>query len=137
MENNQTENFQGNTGAWFNKENWKDMRLIFNPEETPPEGFVRAQPLHGIEYQIYDEESGEWVADPDADRLARIAGCKAGLAEIDRETGAGRAVRKLALESAERAGETGGQDYARLKGREERAEALRETLAGLTGEGAE
>jgi hypothetical protein len=126
MENTET----GNAGAWFNKKNWKDMKLVFDPDEQPPEGFTRAQPLHGADYQVFDEESGRWMRDPGSETLAEIGAYKAELAEIDREAGAGRAVRGIALRAAEMNGLTGG-DYERLAGMEERAEALREGLASL------
>jgi len=119
-----------NTGAWFNKINWKDMRLIMNENELPPEGFVKAEPLFGVDYQIYDEGLGAWIADPNAEALARIDACKAELAEIDREAGAGRAVRGIALAAADNAG-MGGDDYNRLQGYESRAVQLRETIAAL------
>jgi hypothetical protein len=67
--------------------------------------------------------------------------CKMGLAEIDREAGAGRQVRALAVEYAAAAGKSADKDdpnydkgYDRLLGYEERAGALRETLDGLKGE---
>jgi len=125
---------RGNTGAWFNKNNWKDMRLIFNPKEQPPEGFVRAQPLRGTAYQRYDEAEGKWAADPDSEALEKIDGCKAELAAIDREAGAGRAVRGLALAAAEKAGiKTAfeGDDFDRIQKYEARAGELRANIERL------
>lgn len=63
-----------NIGAWFNKNNWKDMRLVVNEDEQPPEGFVKADPLYGVEDQYFDEESGKWTADPNSEALAKIDG---------------------------------------------------------------
>jgi hypothetical protein len=117
---------KGNTGAWFNKQNHREFILIFDPAEEPPEGHVRAEPLPGAAYQRYDEEAGAWAADPDAEALERMDACKAELAAIDREAGAGRAVRALALAAAP---DTAGDDYARLRGLEDRAEALRVEIA--------
>jgi hypothetical protein len=64
------------------------------------------------------------------EKQAMIAGYKAELAAIDREAGAGRAIRGLALAAAEQNGITG-EDYDRLAGIKERAEAIRESLASL------
>ena len=124
------ENTGGNTGAWFNKNNWKDMRLVFDPGEQPPEGFVRARPLPGAAYQRYDEESGEWAADPNSETLEKIEACKKELKEIDIEAGAGRAVRCLALAAAKKAG-IKNKDYDRLQEYEDRAEGLRAAIGGL------
>ena len=120
-------------GAWFNKNNFREMRLILNKNELPPEGFVRARPLHGTEYQFYDEAAGEWKPHPDATVLAMSKKYKAELAEIDRSTGAGRAVRALALSVAEKNKITG-PDYHALKTQEDRAGVLRASLAGLAKE---
>jgi len=126
------ENGRGNTGAWFNIKNWKDMRLIFNPEEQPPEGFVRAEPLRGVEYQKYNSETEKWEADPQSEALEKIAGYKAELTGIDLEAGAGRAVRALALGAAEK-NQIAGKDYETLKALEDRAEELRAGIAELEG----
>ena len=128
MENMTEANQKSNVGAWFNRQNHTDFILIFDPDEQPPEGYVRAQPLHGVAYQIFDEESGAWAADPNSEALERIDACKAELAVIDREAGAGRAVRGLALAAAESAG-IEGDDFDKLQGFEVWAEALREEIA--------
>jgi len=76
-----------NTGAWFNKDNWRDMRLIFNPQELPPEGFIRAQPSYETNYQKYDEETEQWVHDSEAEehaiKEAEITRIKNEIAERD------------------------------------------------------
>jgi len=123
-----------NIGAWFNKKNWKDMRLILDKEEQPPEGFVKAVPLPGVEYQYFDEESGAWAADPNSEALEKIAACKKELAEIDVESGAGRAVRALALGAAKAAG-IESNDFERLQEYENRAALLREKIAEYAKEG--
>jgi hypothetical protein len=121
-----------NIGAWFNKDDWKDMRLIMNEDEQPPDGFVRAQPLPNATYQNYDEETGKWIADPNSEILEKIDTCKKELAEIDREAGAGRAVRGLAMAVAE-INEITGVDYDALEALENRAVELRAAIAGLSG----
>jgi hypothetical protein len=126
MENQETDN----TGAWFNKNNWQDMKLIFDPNEPPPEGFVRVQPLHSAAYQVFDEETGKWKADPNSEKLEKIAAYKAELAVIDQEAGAGRAVRGLALRAAEKAG-IESEDMDRLTEMENRARELRAEIAEL------
>jgi hypothetical protein len=128
MENMTEANQISNIGAWFNRQNHTDFILIFNPAEQAPEGYVRAQPLHGVAYQTFDEGSGAWAADPNSETLERIAACKAELAAIDREAGAGRAVRGLALAAAESAG-VEGEDFNKLQEFESRAESLREEIA--------
>jgi hypothetical protein len=132
------EQYEGNEGAWFNKNDHRDMRLVFDPQGQPPEGYTRAEPLHGVGYQIYDEASGKWAADPDAGRLAEMAACKAGLEAIDREAGAGRAVRALAINFGEKAGMSTdpddlnyNEDYEKLLLQETHARMLREQLDGL------
>jgi hypothetical protein len=121
---------QETVGAWFNKNDWRDMKLIFDPNEPPPESYVRAQPLDGVMYQQYDEATGEWAADSNSETLEKIDACKEELAAIDREAGAGRAVRAIALEAAEKAGIKNG-DFDRLQEYENRAAALRETIEQL------
>jgi len=122
----------GNTGAWFNKNDWRDMRLVMNENERPPEGFVKADPLYGVEYQYFDESAGKWAADPNSETLEKIDVCKKELAEIDREAWAGRAVRGLALAAAEK-NEIGGADYDALEALESRAVKLRAEIAVLSG----
>lgn len=117
-----------NIGAWFNKRNHTEFILIFDRSEQPPEGYVRARPLAGVAYQTFDEEAGAWAADPHADALARIDACKAELAAIDREAGAGRAVRGLALAAARENG-INGPDFDNLQEVERRSEALRQDIA--------
>jgi hypothetical protein len=125
-------------GAWFNRDNWQDMLLLFDPAEQPPEGYVRAQPLPDTDYQKYDEESERWVADPRSGDLVQIAACKAELEAIDKATGAGRTIRAIALDTGEKAGmnddpvDAGfSEDYKRLKEYENRAEELREKIKEL------
>jgi hypothetical protein len=107
------------------------MRLLFDPDEKPPEGYVRAQPLHGAAYQAYDEASGGWVANPNSEALEKIDAFKAELEAIDREAGAGRAIRGLALAAAKKQG-IAGDDFERLNKYEDRAEALREKIEQLS-----
>ena len=120
----------GNTGIWYRKSNWKDFFLNFDPDVIP-ENCTRVKPLENVECQRFDDEAGEWVPDPEAERQARIEAVKAGLAAIDREAGAGRAVRGLALAAAAAAGIAGGKDYARLQEYENRAAPLREQVRQL------
>jgi hypothetical protein len=124
------ENEETNVGAWFNKDNWRDMRLIFDSNEQPPEGYIRARPLYGVVYQFYDEESGEWIADPNSEVMEKVDACKAELGAVDREAGAGRAVRGLALTVAEQAG-IESEDFDKLKEFEDQAESLREEIKQL------
>lgn len=63
----------GNAGAWFNKNNFRDFELIFDPAGTPPAGYTRARPLEDEPYQRYDEAAGAWVADPQAQARAETA----------------------------------------------------------------
>jgi hypothetical protein len=119
-----------NIGAWFDKQNHKEFILIFSPDEQPPEGYVRAQPLPDAAYQNYDEETGKWIADPNSETLEKIDACKKELAEIDREAGAGRAVRGLALEAAKSAG-IENDDFIKLQEYENRSLLLRDKIAEL------
>ena len=62
------------------------------------------------------------------EKQAEISALKAELAEIDREAGAGRAVRGLALEQAKKEGiryDTGNKDFDNLQNWENRADPLR------------
>jgi hypothetical protein len=121
---------QDNLGVWFNKSDWKDFYL--NSEvDVIPEGYTRAKPLDGVEYQQFDEEAGEWVADPDGERQGEIAALKTALATIDQEAGAGRAIRGLALRAAQAAGLDDGEDYRHLAEYEDHAEPLRERIKQL------
>jgi len=120
-----------NIGTWFNKNNPTDFILIFDPDEQPPEGYTQTQPLPGIVYQSYDDTEEKWIADPNAETLARIDECKAELAVIDREAGAGRAVRGLALAAAE-AANIESADFDKLLEYENRAEALRAEIQQLS-----
>ena len=63
-------------------------------------------------------------------KQAEILEYKAELAELDKEAGAGRAVRGLALAAARSQGITG-RDYENLLAAETRAEALRAELEAL------
>jgi hypothetical protein len=58
-------------------------------------------------------------------RQAKINGYKEELAKIDREAGAVRCIRGLALEVAKKNGITSGKDYESLKNFESRADVLR------------
>jgi hypothetical protein len=64
------------------------------------------------------------------EKQKKIDAYKAELAAIDQEAGAGRAVRGLALEAAEKAG-IESDDYDRLKEFEDKAESLRESISEL------
>ena len=60
-----------NTGAWFNKQNHHDFKLIFDPKEAPPEGYVKIKPLLHQEYQKFNEKNQAWEVDPDAEKKAK------------------------------------------------------------------
>jgi hypothetical protein len=66
----------------------------------------------------------------DDEKQAKIAKYKAELAAIDREAGAGRAIRGLALAAADKAG-VKGEDYDRLKDFETNADSVRDKLDKL------
>jgi hypothetical protein len=61
-------------------------------------------------------------------RQVKIDGYKAELAQIDRDAGAVRCVRGLALAAAQKSGITSGKDYGNLKDFEDRADVLREKI---------
>jgi len=65
------------------------------------------------------------------EKQKQIGECLAELDSIDREAGAGRAVRWLALAMAEKAELTGSEDYKRLHAFEERAKPIRTKLDKL------
>ena len=119
-----------NKGIWYSKEDYRRHIFIRNENDPAPEGFTQARPLPNEPYQLYDGAAGEWAVDPDSERLKEIVMCKAELARIDRETGAGRAVRSLAIAAAESA-EIENPDYAILKEKESRANELRGRLKEL------
>ena len=119
-----------NKGIWYSKEDYRRYIVIRNENDPPPEGFTQARPLPNEPYQLYDEAADVWAIDPDSGRLKEIVMCKAELARIDKETGAGRAVRSLALAAAENAA-IENPDYAILKEKESRANELRERLKEL------
>jgi hypothetical protein len=64
------------------------------------------------------------------EKQAKVEACKAELSAIDREAGAGRAVRALALEAAKRNG-IEGEDFDRLREFEDRAERQRAEIGKL------
>jgi hypothetical protein len=96
-------------------------------------GYVRV--INGeIFLGMTEEEKAE------SEREMRINESKAKLAEIDREAGAGRAVRGIAVNSAQKAGMSAdkddpnyNEDYERLCGHEARAKAEREKIDALKG----
>ena len=122
-----------NKGIWYSKEDYRRYIVIRNEDEPAPEGFTQARPLPNEPYQLYDEATGEWVIDPDSERLKEIVMCKAELARIDRETGVGRAVRSITLEAGLKAGipVKEGNDMDRLQKKESRAAELRGRLKEL------
>ena len=121
----------GNAGIWYRKADHRDFLLLFDPKEPVPENCTRSKPLDGVEHQRFDEKSGEWVPDPDAERLKRIEAAKTELDVIDEETGSGRSVRALALAAAEKNG-VKGRDYDLLMEYEAKAKKLRAEIASLT-----
>ncbi|MCL2043346.1 MAG: hypothetical protein FWG89_04315 [Treponema sp.] len=136
---NQRKPERGNTGAWFNKEDHRDFRLIFDPAEQPPEGYTQEKPLPEVIYQKFNEKTSKWEALPDADKRSLIAVHKARLEAIDAEAGAGRAIRGLIIETARKnkiAGYTGpkGSDLEILEGYENEAGVLRSKVAELQDE---
>jgi hypothetical protein len=68
-------------------------------------------------------------------RLARYYEARTKLEEIDRKAGAGRAVRACALEAAEMTNAVYSEDYERLRGLENQAEAIRAEMEAASGAG--
>jgi hypothetical protein len=81
------ENTKGNTGVWFNKNNFRDFTLIFDPATAPPEGYVRTRPLKDAPFQKYDEDAALWIEDAEAQQrhsaLAERDAIKAEIAARD------------------------------------------------------
>jgi len=65
-----------NLGAWHNKLNFKDFIIINDPNQQPPEGYVKAMPLYDTEledyvaYQKWNEKSKTWEPDNEAEIVA-------------------------------------------------------------------
>jgi len=121
---------QDNIGIWYRKNNWKDFYLNYD-NDVIPEGCTRVEPLGGVECQKWDEEAGEWVADPEAETQAEILEYKAELAELDKEAVASRFIRDTSMAYALANGMADGKGYEDMADIEERAAAIREKLRPL------
>jgi len=62
-----------NIGAWYPKKDGRDFILNFDPDKQMPEGYTAVPPLHGVEYQTFDDETQAWIPDPAAEQAARAA----------------------------------------------------------------
>jgi predicted chitinase len=102
---------------------WQPDKTVTEEQFSAVEGLARVI-NNKIVLGKTDEEKAE------EEKQKKINAYKADMAAIDREAGAGRAVRGLALKAAEKNAITG-DDYDRLAGMEEKAEAIRENLASL------
>jgi len=55
-----------NIGAWYPKKDGRDFILNYDPNKEVPEGYTCIEPLPGIKYQKFDDETQAWVPDPHA-----------------------------------------------------------------------
>ena len=87
------------------KETWysldrKHVAIIFLGE-TPPEGYVNAEPLPNEPFQQYSEKKKKWVKDEEAaqehERQQEIAGKIKELENIDKDAGASRHMRDMSI----------------------------------------
>jgi len=118
-----------------------DKQAMFDLDGVTPEMEIQdeefyaaeclARVVHGkIFIGLTDEEKAE------KENKSKLDGYVADLAAIDREAGAGRALRSLTLATAKKAGIEGsagdkGSDLAILQAYENRAAALRDNIAKL------
>jgi hypothetical protein len=123
-----------------------EVKAFFDRQAMADEGVTPVREITNEEYdfaqgQFWIDDNGEIIAGPSpaeiekGERVMRINDAKVELAEIDREAGAGRTIRAIALEAGKKAGMKAdpedpdyNEDYAKLCGQETRAEMLRERI---------
>jgi len=69
MENQEIEN--GNIGVWYPKKDGRDFIFNYDPNREMPEGYTVIPPLHGVEYQTFNDSTQKWVPDPAAEQKAQ------------------------------------------------------------------